>query len=113
MDEATRHGGVDPAIGGIASRALDFGNLTAYHVMVPRERVVAVARDTATSGIRRILLEEGHTRMPVYEDRVENVVGYVTVRDLLALFWEKELLVLEDALRPAFFVPRGSARWIC
>ena len=108
VDEATRHGGVDPAIGEIASRALDFGDLTAYHVMVPRERVVAVARDAATSEIRRILLEEGHTRMPVYEDRVENVVGYVTVRDLLALFWEKELLVLEDALRPAFFVPAGQ-----
>ena len=108
VDEATRHGGVDPTIGEIASRAIDFGDLTAYHVMVPRERVVAMSRKAPPADIRRILLEEGHTRMPVYEDRVENVVGYVTARDLLALFWEKDLLVLEDAIRPAFFVPAAQ-----
>lgn len=68
---------------------IDFGDLTAYHVMVPRERVVAMSRKAPPADIRRILLEEGHTRMPVYEDRVENVVGYVTARDLLALFWKR------------------------
>jgi putative hemolysin len=55
--------------GEIASRAIDFAGLTAYHVMVPRERVVAVSRkDAASSEIQRIVLEQGHTSMPVYED---------------------------------------------
>ncbi len=104
VGDATKHGSVDPAIGEIASRAIDFGDLTAYHAMVPRDRVVAISRKATPEEIRRILLEEGHTRMPVYEDRIENVVGYVTVRDLLVLFWEKGLVVLEDAIRPALFV---------
>lgn len=105
VGEAAKGGSVDPAIGEIASRAIDFEDLTAYHVMVPRERVVALPRDATPEDVRRVLLEQGHTRMPVYEGRLENVVGYVTVRDLLALFWEKHLIVLEDAIRPPLFTP--------
>ena len=108
VDEAAKDGSVHPALGEIASRAIDFAGLTAYHVMVPRERVVAVSRKASADEIQRIVLEEGHTRMPVYEDRVENVVGYVTVRDVIALFWQRGLVVLEDAIRPAFFVPASQ-----
>ena len=105
VGEASKGGGVDPAIGEIASRAIDFADLTAYHVMVPRERVVALSRAASPAEIRRVLLEQGHTRMPVYEDRLENVIGYVTLRDLLAISWEKDLIVLEDAIRPPLFAP--------
>jgi len=41
----------------------------------------------------------------VFEDRVDNVVGYVNVRDLLSVAWERQLIVLEDVIRPAWFVP--------
>ncbi|MBK8256425.1 MAG: HlyC/CorC family transporter [Polyangiaceae bacterium] len=105
VGEAAKAGSVHPTLGEIASRALDFGDLTAYHVMVPRDHVVAVSRDATPEEIQRVLLEKGHTRMPVYKDRVENVVGYITVRDVLALFWERGLVVLDDAIRPALFVP--------
>ena len=108
VDEAAKDGSVHPAVGEIASRAIEFAGLTAHHVMVPRDRVCAISRGASPEGIQRVLLEEGHTRMPVYEDRIENVVGYVTVRDLLALFWERGLVVLEDAIRPAFFVPASK-----
>jgi putative hemolysin len=46
--------------------------------------------------------------MPVYEGSPDNIVGYVTVRDLLALFWERSLVVLEDAIRPVYAVPETS-----
>ena len=42
--------------------------------------------------------------MPVYDGAVENVVGYVTAKDILALDWESQLVVLEDILRPAIFL---------
>ncbi len=108
VDEAARDGSVHPAVGEIASRAIDFGELTAYHVMVPRERVVTISRSATADDVRRVLLEEGHTRMPVHDGRVENVIGYVTVRDILALFWQRGLVLLEDAIRPALFVPASQ-----
>jgi putative hemolysin len=105
VGEAAKEGSVDPAIGEIAARAIDFADLTAYHAMVPRAQVVAIPRDAKPDDIKRILLERGYTRMPVYEGRLDHVIGYVTARDLLLLFWEKGLVVLEDAIRLPLFVP--------
>lgn len=105
VDEATEAGAVDPAAGEIASRAIDFADLTAAQVMVPRHKVVGIPRNAPSDEVKRIVLEHGHTRMPIYEGMIDNVVGYVTVRDLLALFVENKLLVLEDAIRNAYMVP--------
>lgn len=108
VDEATEAGSVDPGAGEIASRAIDFADLTAGHVMVPRQRVVGIPSDANTEKVREIVLEHGRTRMPVYDEVIDNVVGYVTIRDLMALLVEKQLIVLEDAIRPAFKVPESK-----
>lgn len=105
LEEATRTGSIDPDTGSIASRAIDFGDLTAGAVMVPRNRVVAIDRSAPLEEVRRLLLEEGHSRMPVYEGTIDNVVGYISIKDVIALAWERELIVLEDLIRPAYFVP--------
>ena len=104
VDQAAQAGSVDRRAGEIASRAIDFGALTAVQVMLPRGRVVAVSRTASTEALQRIVLEHGHTRLPVYDRAIDNVVGYVTVKDVLALAWENKLLVLEDIIRPAFYV---------
>jgi putative hemolysin len=108
VDEATTAGSVDRTAGDIAARAMDFPDLTARHVMVPRARVVGLMRGTSREELRRVVLEEGHTRMPVLEGP-DQVVGYVTVRDLFAVLLEGELIDLEDAIRPAYEVS-DSAR---
>ena len=107
VGEAAQAGSVHPTAGEIASRAIDFGDLTAADVMIPRSRVVALPRYAKPEEVQRILLEQGHTRMPIFEGAPENVVGYVTMKDLMALFLERHLIVLEDALRPAYFVPEA------
>lgn len=107
VGEATEAGSVDRTAGEIALRAIDFGELTAADVMIPRVRVVALPRHASPDEVQRIVLEQGHTRMPVYEGTRENVVGYVTLKDLMAIFLERQLIVLEDALRPPYFVPEA------
>ena len=108
VDEAGKTGALDLGSSEIASRALGFGGLTAGDVMVPRNHVVAIPKDATPDEVRRLLLEHGHTRMPVFERDLDNIVGYVTARDVLALLWEKELLVLEDIVRPTLFVPESA-----
>lgn len=104
VDQAAEAGSVDRRAGEIASRAIDFGELTALQVMLPRGRVVAVARTATPEEIQRSVLEHNHTRMPVYDGAIDNVIGYITVKDVLALAWERKLLVIEDIIRPAFYV---------
>jgi len=109
VDDAARTGALDPRTGEIASRALAFGGLRAVDVMVPRNRVVALQRGAAAEQIRQTLLERGHDRMPVIGASVDDVLGYVTAADVLSLAWQEDLLVLEDILRPALFVPEPAS----
>lgn len=108
VEEAAKAGTVHPDVGEIASRAIDFADLTAGDVMVPREQVVVLSRHAAPAEVQRLLLEHGHSRIPVFDGRVDNVVGYINVKDLLAMAWERELIVLDDLVRPAFFVPDAT-----
>ncbi|TMQ17558.1 MAG: HlyC/CorC family transporter [Deltaproteobacteria bacterium] len=108
VEEAAKTGSVDPRASEIASRALGFGEVTVAEVMVPRTRVVALRRGAAPEEVQRVILEQGHSRMPVYDGSIDNIVGYVVARDVLALAWERGLVVLEDILRPPHQVPEST-----
>jgi putative hemolysin len=108
VEEAGQTGSLDPRIAEIASRSFDFSELPVSAVMVPRGQIVGVPRRARGEEVRRILLEEGHSRMPVYEDSLDHVAGYVVAMDVLALSLEHQLFVLDDILRPAHFIPETT-----
>ena len=108
VDEAGRAGALDGPTAEIASRALAFRDLTAEDVMVPRSRITALPRVATPEDLKRLLLEEGRSRMPVYDGSLDEIVGYVVAKDLVAMAWEKQLIVLEDLLRPVHFVPESA-----
>lgn len=107
VDEAAELGTLDAQVGEIAARAFDFAGLTAEHVMVPRTRIVAIPSNASHDQIRTTVLESAYSRLPVFEGNLDNVIGYIFYKDLLALAWEGELLVLKDLLRPPFFAIEG------
>lgn len=100
VEEAAVVGSVDPRASEIASRALEFGEVTVAELMVPRVRVVALAKTTPSYEARRILLEEGHSRMPVFGDSPDHLIGYVVARDVVSLTLDSGLVVFDDIIRP-------------
>ncbi len=108
VDEAGQVGALDAPTAEIASRALAFRDLTAADAMVPRNRIVALPRDATPEQLRRVMLEEGRSRMPVHDGTLDGVIGYVKAKDLAAMRWERELVVLQDLVRPILFVPGGA-----
>ncbi len=74
-------------------------------VMVPRMEVVGVDITTPPAEILQILAEESHSRMPVYKDDADHIIGILHVRDLIPLMQHPELIVLPDLIRPAHYVP--------
>ncbi len=107
VNEAAKAGTVNPEVGAIASRALEFAELKAKDVMIPRQEVVLLPRRANVAEVQRILLERTHTRMPVFEGDIDNIVGYINVKDILSVAWDPRLFILEDLLRPAYFVPES------
>ncbi len=78
---------------------------TCRDVMVPRTEVVALAHDAPTESILQLIAEENHSRIPVYKDDVDHIVGILHVRDLVPMLQNPELIVMNDLLRPAAYVP--------
>ncbi|WP_225409834.1 hemolysin family protein [Stigmatella hybrida] len=74
-------------------------------VMVSRTEVVTVELSTPPTEVLRLLAEENHSRIPVYRDDVDRIVGILHARDLIPLLQHPELIVLPDVIRPAHFVP--------
>jgi putative hemolysin len=108
VEDATEAGTVHPQAAEIAARALELPELRAEDVMVPRSNVVAIARDAGADEIKGVLLKHAKSRMPVYDGSIDQVVGYVSVKDLLELAWQGQPIALEGVMRPAFFVPESK-----
>lgn len=105
VSDAAEAGSVDPTSGAIAARALAFDNLTAAHVMIPRDRVQALRRDASREEVLRVVTEGGHSRMPVFERSLDEIAGYVTLRDLIPALCQGGAPDLGGLVRPAYFAP--------
>jgi len=78
----------------------------AREVMTPRTDMVYLDVSTKLSDVLGTVVEKGHSRIPVYEDNVDNIVGILHVKDLLRCWYKYEQEVsLRDMLRPPLFVP--------
>ena len=73
-------------------------------VMVPREKVVTLSLRATEEEILETARETAHTRMPVWENDRDDIVGVVNTKDLFHVFSMKGLVILMDALYPAIFV---------
>jgi magnesium and cobalt exporter, CNNM family len=105
VEEAAETGALHEHASEIASRALQFDKLLLGEVMIPRNGMDALPITAKPDQVRRFLLEERRSRIPVYEGTVDNVVGYVSAKDIVALAWEGHLIVLPDLLRPVKLFP--------
>jgi CBS domain containing-hemolysin-like protein len=90
----------------------EFGDTLAREVMVPRIDVVAVEVNSRLSDALGVIIQAGHSRIPVYEETIDNIVGMLYAKDLLR-YWSKpgsgtdnlDNLKLRDILRDVFYVP--------
>jgi CBS domain containing-hemolysin-like protein len=75
-------------------------------VMVPRTDIKCVSSKAKIEDIIDLIISEGHSRMPVFEDKIDNIVGVVYAKDLLE-FWGKcgEEIPLERVMRQPYFIP--------
>jgi putative hemolysin len=105
VDEAAKAGDLNENTGEIASRALGFERLTLRDASIPRDRIDALPKTATTEQIRRFLLEERRSRIPIYEGSLDEIVGYASAKDIVSLAWDGKLVVLEDVLRPIKFFP--------
>ena len=86
-------------------RIFHFDEIFVRDVMTPLEKVTRVPLNIAQEELERVLMEEGHNRIPVYDGSGDHIVGILYVRDILYLIKNSSLIRLGDVISAPYFVP--------
>ena len=86
----------------------DLSHTTVKEVMIPRIDVDFISVDTELDELMEKIAKSGHSRIPVYSESIDNVVGILYVKDLIHIFASHETVDLEKILRKAYFIPESK-----
>lgn len=96
LSKAQHYGEMDKSSKKMIENILDFTHILAREIMVPRTEIRAVSTQATIEEIIAAVIESRHTRIPVYRDTVDNIIGILNVKDLL-IFWTRQI-TKEDIL---------------
>ena len=88
----------------LIERILNVGGVTVEDIMVPRADIIAVECDTSLDDVIDLMAKDAHSRLPVYRDSLDQVVGMVHIKDVLANAARKTNVTLPKLVRPVMFV---------
>jgi CBS domain containing-hemolysin-like protein len=92
----------------LLNNVIDIGETDVEDIMIPQSDMVAVELTTQLGELRDIAVESGHTRLPVYEDSLDNIKGFIHVKDLLPLLGNgTHGFHISQIMRDVVFVPES------
>lgn len=90
----------------LLTRSITFGDKTSADALVPRTSMLAIQQDSTLEDLRRLALETGRSRFPVYGDNIDDVLGIAHVKDLYGMEPDDRPVTRVSALmRPPFVIP--------
>ncbi len=105
IKQGAEEGTIQTAQHELIENVFNFNDLTAKQILVPRTRVVALEVSSPDDEVIRKVIAEGYSRMPVYKQTLDDIVGIVHSKDLIPMVRDKKPIILRDILRPAYFIP--------
>jgi CBS domain containing-hemolysin-like protein len=102
VEEAEQDGAIDEEDKQLIHNAIEFGDLRADDILTPRMHIVGITKDMSTDAIASLFLETGYSRLPVYDETIDNIIGMVHLRDFFEHMLKKETS-LEAIITSAVF----------
>ena len=111
VDAGNEYGNLEDESAQLINNVFEFGDLVASDVMTHRKNIVGVEINSSLDDIVYIALEKGFSRIPVFKDSIDAIVGIIIVKDLLCLVGNdnKDNLKIDDFLREAVYVPESCS----
>lgn len=106
IDESEERGLIDHDEGDMIEGIFDLKQTVAREIMIPRTQIVAVSRDCPLDQLLTTIIQSGHSRIPVYKENVDQIVGILNAKDLLP-YWldQQKVFDMDEVCREPFFVP--------
>ncbi len=92
----------------LVQSALDFDEKTAYDILTPRVDMTALSVDCDVNDARDTILRERYSRIPVYKDNIDNIIGILHTRDFLEALLRNETPDISRMIQPAYYIYRSK-----
>lgn len=104
VEEAELGGGIDQEESEMLRNVIEFDDIEAIDIMTPRVDVEAVSKDAAQQEIADLFLRTGYSRLPVYEETIDSIVGVILEKNFYSYVFGKEESI-DSILKPVEFIP--------
>ncbi len=109
ISAGTQEGIIEEEDRELIQAAVAFGDKTVREAMTPRPRIVAIEASRTLEALRELAINEQYSRIPVYDGTIDNIIGFIHVRDLFELEEEeRNQRSIRDLLRPVRVVPESK-----
>lgn len=101
-----------PKEANMLSKFFDFTNTVVYEIMIPRTDVKFIDTEATVDELIDVIISSGHTRIPVYEEHVDNIIGIVNAKDILKAIKnteDKNSINIKDLVREITIVPENKS----
>ncbi|UIR56554.1 hemolysin family protein [Sphingobacterium sp. SRCM116780] len=105
LDKGKESGALDTSEHELIKNVFDFNERIVKNIMVPRTKIVAVEETCEATEFINMVTEEGYSRIPIYEDSIDQIVGIVHTKDILPIVMKGKEVVLKDIMRKPYFIP--------
>jgi CBS domain containing-hemolysin-like protein len=105
LEQGKESGALDQNEHELIKNVFDFNERVVKNIMVPRTRISGIEMNTEKEELLETLITEGYSRMPVYDDTIDKIVGIVHAKDILPLLARHADIELKDIIRKPYFIP--------
>ncbi|MCC6477379.1 HlyC/CorC family transporter [bacterium] len=108
LEVGEEHGALEKNERDMIHSIFELGEITVREIMVPRTDMIALEVQTPLSKVLETVRKCGHSRFPVYDEKIDNVIGILHAKDLMTFYPFKEEVDLKKIIRTAHFVPEAK-----
>lgn len=108
LDQGKESGALDKAEHELIKNVFDFNERVVKNIMVPRTKISAIELTATQDELLDTIISEGYSRIPVYDETIDKIVGIVHAKDILSLIVKHGKFNLQDILRKPLFVPESK-----
>ncbi len=105
LDKGKESGAINTSEHELIKNVFDFNERIVKNIMVPRTKIVAVELYDSAEEFINTVTEEGYSRIPIYDDNIDQIVGVVHTKDILPLIVKGKEVVLKSIMRKPYFIP--------
>ncbi|MCF8452857.1 MAG: hemolysin family protein [Pedobacter sp.] len=105
LDQGKESGALETNEHELIKNVFDFNDRVVKNIMVPRTKISGIELNTPHKEVLDIIIREGYSRIPVYDETIDKIVGIVHAKDILPLLAENKECVLREIIRKPYFIP--------